>query len=201
MDELTKSSIVSGILIGIGTFANVICENRYVGAALFSFALLIIIQNGLKLYTGQIGYIFDDKVKVGDLVTIFINNLVGVGISSILILPTLSKNGIERFFLIASQKMGKGFIEIFLCGIFCGVLIYLAVYCKKTIITIMCIMIFILCGYEHCIALCPFYLCNPSISNTMKFLLVILGNSIGAIAINSLMKERNNVNNNKQKNK
>ena len=48
-------------------------------------------------------------------------------------------------------------------------------------------MIFILSGYEHCIADFPFLLVNLSIENIAKFLMIILGNSLGAIFTYNLL--------------
>ena len=50
-------SIAAGILIGIGGSVFLACESRYVGAVLFSVALLSICYQGLYLFTGKIGYI------------------------------------------------------------------------------------------------------------------------------------------------
>ena len=58
---------------------------------------------------------------------------------------------------------------------------FIAVSCKDTIITIFCVMIFILSGYEHCVADFPYLIVNGSIENVLKFICIILGNSIGSI--------------------
>ena len=47
-------------------------------------------------------------------------------------------------------------------------------------------MIFILIGAEHCIADFPYLLFNFSIINIIKFISIIIGNSIGAILIERL---------------
>ena len=64
----------------------------------------------------------------------------------------------------------------------------IAVSCKRTIITIFCIMTFILSGYEHCIADFPFLLLNISIENIIKFFMIVFGNSIGSIIAYNLLK-------------
>lgn len=60
---------------------------------------------------------------------------------------------------------------------------FIVVYSKNVVITIFCIMIFILSGYKHCIADFPYVLINFNI----KFLCIILGNSLGAILIRKLI--------------
>ena len=49
--------LAAGILIGIGGTVFLACENKIVGAVLFSVALLCICLRGYALYTGKIGFI------------------------------------------------------------------------------------------------------------------------------------------------
>ena len=74
----------------------------------------------------------------------------------------------------------------FINACFCGALIHFAVKNKVIIFTIFAIMIFILIGAEHCIADFPYLLFNFSIINIIKFISIIIGNSIGAILIERL---------------
>lgn len=66
----------------------------------------------------------------------------------------------------------------------------IAVYAKDTVIVVFCIMIFILSGYEHCVADFPFLLLNLSVENLIKFLLIVLGNSVGSILTYLLIEKR-----------
>ena len=56
MKTIIRHSILSGFLVGLGVMINTVADNRYVGAMLFSLALLVIIECGLQLYTGKIGF-------------------------------------------------------------------------------------------------------------------------------------------------
>ena len=47
-----KKSILAGILIGLGVIINLQSDNRIIGALLFSFGLLTIIEMHLLLFTG-----------------------------------------------------------------------------------------------------------------------------------------------------
>ena len=85
-----------------------------------------------------------------------------------------------KFIEVAQNKFSRSYGEIVICGILCGVLMFIAVKSKKQIITIFCIMVFILSGYEHCIASFPYLIQCLSIDNILKFLLVVLGNSLGS---------------------
>lgn len=55
---LEKRAEVAGMLIGLGVIINTLAANPILGAFLFSFGLLTIIQLGIPLYTGQIGFFF-----------------------------------------------------------------------------------------------------------------------------------------------
>lgn len=50
-----RLSVCAGLLIAIGGSVFLSCENRYIGAMLFSVALLCICYRGYYLYTGKIG--------------------------------------------------------------------------------------------------------------------------------------------------
>jgi formate/nitrite transporter FocA (FNT family) len=90
---------------------------------------------------------------------------------------------------LAEAKFSKTYMTMFVGGLLCGVLMMIAVYMKDTIITIFCIMTFILCGFEHCIADIPFWYLSflsselSGLESTIKLFLVIIGNSVGAILI------------------
>ena len=186
MGKVNSTSILSGLLIGIGVIANLCSQNNYIGAMLFSFALLTIIKKHLQLYTGQVGFIQEKRYQIKELINILIHNFLGVTIG---VLPIFIKNSnnLNRMIEISNVKFSSTFFELFLYGFFCGILMLIAVYCNETIITIFCIMIFILSGYEHCIADFPFLLVNLSIENIAKFLMIILGNSLGAIFTYNLL--------------
>lgn len=77
-------------------------------------------------------------------------------------------------------------MTLFINAFFCGILIHFAVKNKIIILTIFSVMIFILIGAEHCIADFPYYLYNINLYNTLKFISIILGNSLGAILIERL---------------
>ena len=184
MGIIIKHSILSGILVGIGVISQIQIQDTYVSSMLFSLALLVIIECDLKLYTGKIG--FFEIVKIKNLSIILLSNLLGVIIP---IFCSISKDGFyERVLEISNIKFSNSYFELFLYGLMCGVLMFVAVYCKKTIITVFCIMTFILSGYEHCIADFPYLFFNFNIDHLLKFICIILGNSIGSISINKLIK-------------
>ena len=183
MGIIIKQSILSGILVGIGIVVNTQTSNQYVGAMLFSIALLVIIECELKLYTGKIGYFKFASTK--NLIIMLIGNLIGVMIPFLI---ALNKDGAyEQFLYISETKFSNEYLELFLYGLMCGVLMFVAVHCKKFIITVFCIMTFILSGYEHCVADFPYLCINFNIEHLLKFLCIVVGNSLGSIAIHQLI--------------
>lgn len=59
--------MLSGLMIGIGGIVSQSCENRYLGAFLFSLGLFCIVQFQYGLYTGKVGYILDrDRAYLGE---------------------------------------------------------------------------------------------------------------------------------------
>lgn len=186
MASLVRQSVLAGILVGIGVVVNISSENRYVGAMLFSFALLAIIKCGFKLYTGKIGFYPDPGA--GDLALMLIFNLIGV------LFPTLGiafcrPAAYEAIMASSAVKFANSFPALFLYGTFCGILMFLAVYAKDTVITVFCIMIFILSGFEHCIADFCYLILNFSPENCFKFLGIVFGNSAGSVFARFLARE------------
>ena len=179
-----KSAVLSGVLIGIGNIINLTIENHYIGAALFSFALLTIINNNLPLYTGKIGFI--EKYSLKDFAIILLGNLLGVAIIMAIVMSCKS-NLHDMMVISAETKFSNDILSTFLLSFMCGILMFIAVYSKNTVITVFCIMIFILSGYKHCIADFPYALINLNAINMVKFLCIILGNSLGAILTHKLI--------------
>ena len=170
------NAVIAGLLIGLGVIINTQTKPPILGALLFSFGLLTIIHLKLPLYTGKIGYLKDK------LVLILCFNLIGIGIT-VAAYYIANPQFHELIGAAASVKFEKTYAQMLFGGIFCGMLIHFAVKCKVPYLTSMAVIIFILIGAEHCIADFPYLLTTLSLSHIGKFLMVILGNSIGAILI------------------
>ena len=177
---ISCNSIIAGLLIGLGVIINTQTTPPFLGALLFSFGLLTIIYMKLPLFTGRVGFLSKH------LILILLFNL--IGIAFIFYCYCLSNS--EYYSLlhgIALIKFSKTYLQIFFGGIFCGMLIHFAVKCKVPYLTAMAVIIFILIGAEHCVADFPYLLTVLNFSNCIKLLLVIIGNSIGAIFIERMV--------------
>ena len=188
------SGICAGILISIGGAVFLACDNRYVGAVLFTVALLCICLKGYSLYTGRIGFIVEthDKEYFGGLTLGLLGNAIGTACCGYAIRLALPKLG-EAAQMLCTGKLDQSFAQTLIRGVFCGVLMYLAVSVYKeknnVIGVIFCIPVFILAGFEHSIA-DLFYFAASGMVSLQAFgciWTVILGNSIGAVILPLLM--------------
>lgn len=177
--------ILAGILIGIGVVANLTAENSIIGSFLFSLGLLSIIKLKLPLFTGKVGFpqfTWNYKMKV------LLLNLIGVG-ALVFFSCIANENLAELLKTAAAAKFSKDFLALFAKAYLCGILIHLAVTIKQDLITVLCVMGFILIGAEHCIADFPYLLINISFINIIKYLTIILGNTAGALFLQQLLTE------------
>ena len=181
-------SFLAGILIGLGVIINLQSETPVIGACLFSFGLLTIINMGLYLYTGKIGF-FTEAHELKFLIEVLLFNCIGIA-ATIALYAISNQNFIGIISAAAALKFSKHIITLFINACFCGALIHFAVKNKVTILTIFAVMIFILIGAEHCIADFPYLLFNLSLINILKFISIVLGNSFGAILIERLSEEK-----------
>ena len=56
MKNTLVKAVYAGFMIGVGGVVYLALENKIVGALLFSFGLLTIVNQGFFLYTGKIGF-------------------------------------------------------------------------------------------------------------------------------------------------
>jgi formate/nitrite transporter FocA (FNT family) len=195
---LTKG-ILAGIMISLGGTIYLLCENKMLGAFLFSIGLFAICVNGFNLYTGKIGYVIDNKISyLKELLFTLIGNLIGTVSCGYLLILTRSGSKLKLVAKsICETKLNDNLLSIFILAVFCGIIMYLAVdlYKKikdfgKYVGIFMGITIFILCGFEHCVAnMYYFSVANMwSLKTVLYVFIMILGNSTGSILLAILMK-------------
>lgn len=185
-----RESLCAGILITIGGTVFLSCENKTVGAVLFSVALLCICYKSYYLFTGKIGYIVERHKKQDflNLAVGLFGNLIATFLLGMLLRTILPNIG-ERAAEMCSAKLAQFPLYTFIRGFFCGILMYLAVSIykeKNSVLGILfCVPVFILCGFEHSIA-DMFYLGASGIFSVKIILftaLVVAGNTFGAIVL------------------
>ena len=195
--------ILAGILIALGGAVFLACINsgtpysRYIGAFLFSLALVCICMRGDSLYTGKIGLLYEKHKKedISVLLLGLLGNLIGTVLCGYLIalmMPGLKETALT----LCTGKLEQGYGFGFLRAMFCGILVYLAVELyrnnRSTLGIFLCIPAFILSGFEHSIAN-MFYFAASGIVSVEAFLyivMILLGNSIGGLLFPTLQQIR-----------
>lgn len=177
-------AILAGMMIGIGGCVYLGCEVKWVGAILFAVGLFTIFSFRLDLYTGKVGYVFDnDRSYIPYLVVVIIGNFIGCLILG-LMMPLDSAS------VLAQGKLDNyDFLRVLFKGVLCGMLMFIAADCYKNtksfIATFVCVPVFILAGFEHSIA-DMFYFCSAgcfSVESLIFILTVLVGNAIGGFLI------------------
>lgn len=194
MKDFIKS-VLAGIMIGIGGTIYLSIDNKVVGAFLFGIGLFMIVIYGFNLYTGKIGYLVDNfnfkYIKM--LVITLIGNFIGTFFVGYILKFTRIYSLIhDKAKLLVDVKLDDSLISILILAFFCGILMYLAVNTykenkdiSKYLGVFLGVIVFILCGFEHCIAnMYYFSVANIWNLNTLLYLLImILGNSLGGMLI------------------
>lgn len=198
VDTLLRA-IATGFAIGIGGVVFLSCDNRYIGATLFGTGLFVILSFGFNLFTGKVGYAVENKPSyLVDLLVIWFGNLIGTAISAGLILCTRISGIGDKAYKICQTKLDDTLISNFILAFFCGMLMFIAAdgyknisnTAGKMLAIFLPIVVFILSGFEHCVAnMFYFTLAQVWSLKTLGYLIVMsLGNSVGGIFIPLLRK-------------
>lgn len=194
--------ILAGCMIGIGCIAYLTIDNKYVGAMLFTIGLFTIYTLDFYLYTGKIGYFLDDK-NIVKIILIWIGNLIGTVVFGLGVSLTriITPEVIDKVVHYAHIKQDDNFISLFILGILCGLMMFLAAQCYRSTTNshnsvggyvglFLCVMIFILCGFEHSIAnMFYFTLANQWTTNAiLPLIIVTVGNGCGGLFLPAMMK-------------
>ena len=189
----TLSGVSAGICIALGGSVFLATDNRVVGAVLFSVALLCICMKGYALFTGKVGFLPEEhsKTALQLLLAGLLGNLIGTFLCGFFLRLGLPALG-EAARTICAAKLAQAPAAALIRGVFCGILMYLAVSIWKERQTplgiLFCIPVFILSGFEHSIA-DMFYFAVSGIVSLKAFVflwLVIIGNALGAMLLPAL---------------
>lgn len=201
------SPILSGVLIGLGGCVNLMNDTKIVGAILFAIGLFTIVNYGLDLYTGKICYCLYKGYNGLNPIIIWIFNFIGTLIVALLLsLTRIAPTLIEKANILCQSKLNDNYLSLFVLGIFCNFMIFLAVdgfknaegQLAKTIFVFMGVIVFIMSGFEHSIA-DMFYFCMAhlfTIQSLICIIIITLGNTVGGIIISFLFRLVQNAKNN-----
>ena len=195
-------SILAGIMIGIGGTIYLSLDNKVIGASLFAIGLFMIVINGFNLYTGKVGYIFDNKPKyLIEVFTTIIGNFIGTFIVGFILKYTRIYNSLHvKAQSICNIKLDDSIVSILILSILCGMLMYLAVNGYKVMkdnfakyaCVFLCVIVFILCSFEHSIANMYYFSVAGWTLKSFGYLgIMIIGNGIGGVFIPLMTKLKN----------
>ncbi len=195
MFKVYINGILATLGIAIGGCAYLTIENKYIGALLFSIALIAVCVFEFSLFTSKIGGVLEDFTvnKFLRVLCCLLGNITGCVIFG-LIASLVSQELISSSVAICQKKLTQPIISTIVRGFFCGSLIYIAVRFYKQKDNFLGILIsiptFILSGFEHSIADMFYFVVSGVVSLQVILYLgfVIVGNSVGALIIPLLEK-------------
>lgn len=214
--KLLGSGILAGLFIGLGSFAFVGCVSldptigKIIGSALFSVGLFCVCFFCSHLYTGRIGFCFEEKPSyVLDLAIMLAGNFLGAaGLGSVVYFANLGESGNQLMGVVRSivssraldlgSGSGEPWYKALLMALVCGMLVFLAVYLWKKAENwgikvfglVLCVWTFVVTGTEHCVAN-VFYFAMAgewSLPSFLNVILCIIGNSLGSWLVWGLLK-------------
>ena len=189
-------AIMAGAFIAMGGVVFLSLNNKIVGAFMFSLGLFAVCTLKYNLFTGKVGYLFNNDVKtyLPWCLMVWVGNLVGsIIVAELVRLTRVAPGIIEKSTKLVQVKADDSLISLFVLGIFCNIMVVHAVdqypnnphEIGKYLGIVMSIMVFILCGFEHCIA-DMFYIQMARMWNSQTIIALIvitLGNVLGGILI------------------
>ena len=187
------SAVLAGICIGIGGVVFLSVEDKLVGSFFFTTGLFVICTMGFHLFTGKVCYVLkNDRTYAFQLPVIWIGNLMGTTLVAKLVSMTRISGIAQKAAALCDTKLSDSCISLFILGIFCNILIYIAVEgygnipheTGKYLALFFGVMVFILCGYEHCVADMFYFSAADMWSSeaVMRLLVITLGNVVGGVA-------------------
>ena len=192
--------ILAGISISLGGTVFLLTPDKTVGALLFAVGLFCVCAFGFSLFTGKVCYVFDNDRKYAlALPVIWTGNLIGaVGTA---LLESLTYKGAElaeKAAAVCQGKLDQTPLSAVILAVSCNIMIYIAVEGYRNIphefgkylAILFGVVVFILCGFEHCVANMYYF----TIGNAWGWkavgylLLMTLGNAAGGVLIPLLRK-------------
>ena len=173
-------SILAGMAIALGCWMYLAAPNPIVGAFLFSCGLLSVRIYKLNLFTGKIQFMVTKQYPWYFYLIVFLGNIIGVSLMALIAHNNASTT-------IAAAKISQPIWEATAKGIGCGMLMSLATYEKSPLwMCILCVMGFILGGFNHCIADAYYMIAAGTIG--ISLIGTIIGNMFGGVIFSNLVE-------------
>lgn len=193
--DLFRRAVSAGICIAMGGVVFLGCDNKYVGAVLFAIGLFAVVTRGMALYTGMVGYLPENcnLDYISRLLIVIAGNFVGTGLIGLGLQLTRQTALCDKAAELCAVKTGDSLLSLFVLGIGCGILMYIAVdgYRRftdpliKILGVFLCVPVFILSGTEHSIADMFYFFAGSAWSGNaiVCIAVIVLGNGFGGVLI------------------
>lgn len=209
--------VLAGMYIALGGASSTIVNNLGKGfnpqitkilvGLTFTIGIVAVVVGGAELVTGNIlmfGATLDKRTKLGNLLynwlKVYLYNFIGaLLIVAIVFYSNILSDGTKELFVnIYNAKTSQGFLELFVKGIGCNILVCLSVWLAtaskeitaKVFASAFPVAIFIICGFEHCVANMFYLPIAMMISGTCdmaamfhNLIPVTLGNIVGGMIL------------------
>ncbi len=186
------SAILAGASIGFGGVAFLSLDSRVLGALFFTVGLFCVCTFGLHLFTGKVCYVFEnDRRYALAIPIIWLGNLAGTGAVALMVHLSRIAGLAEKAIAMCQVKLEDSFLSLFLLGILCNIFIYIGVEGYKNnphevgkyLALFFGVMVFILCGYEHCVADMFYFSVAGCWSGQaiLRLLVITAGNAVGGV--------------------
>lgn len=174
MKNTFRSSLLSGVAVATAGWGYLACCSKGVeilGAVLFSFGLLTVVNYKLKLYTGTAGFVplrYEDGRSrwlkaIGELLFILSGNIFGCLLVALLTRLSPMDLGATAQGILAS-RLAIGPLHAGLLAIGCGFIMTTVVTFAregKPLTLLLGVPLFIFCGFPHCLADAFYYMTVP----------------------------------------
>ena len=196
-----RSSILSGIAVGIAGWGYLACRSKgleVLGAILFSFGLLTVVNYKLKLYTGTAGFVtLREKGNpnrpfeaIAELWFILLGNITGCMLVALLLRCSPMHLTWEQAQPILESRLALGPVNAGLLAIGCGFIMTTVVTFArqgKPLALLFGVPLFIYCGFPHCLADAFYYMAAPFRTFTSQHIgeilllypCLVIGNFVG----------------------
>ncbi len=211
--KMVVLGIFAGMFIGFAGIASNVAGatvanpsiSRLVSACVFPAGLAMVLVAGSELFTGNnliIIAVLEKKIKVREMFKnwffVFLGNFIGATMVAGMVVyggtPELFEGALaEKMVASALSRVNQTFLEAFVRGILCNILVCIAVWAAfaaktvsgKLLMSFWPIMLFVLCGFEHSIA--DIYFGVAGILAATEYGIAAQGLTWGSFLLNNLL--------------
>ncbi len=211
--KMVVLGIFAGMFIGFAGIASNVAGatvanpsiSRLVSACVFPAGLAMVLIAGSELFTGNnliIIAVLEKKIKAREMFKnwffVFLGNFIGATLVAGMVVyggtPELFEGALaEKMVASALSRVNQTFVEAFIRGILCNILVCIAVWAAfaaktvsgKLLMSFWPIMLFVLCGFEHSIA--DIYFGVAGILTAAEYGIAAKGLTWGSFLVNNLL--------------